>query len=79
LWLKRFERYRNLGSVFYSNDNAALVLAALLADTVVQLLLAAVGAIGGPGRGQKVVAAALGGALFAMAPFWVRHGASSRT
>jgi hypothetical protein len=68
-----------LGSVFSGNDGATLVLTTLLAGAVGQLLLAAVGAIGSSGRGQEVVAAALGGALFAVAPFWVRHGASSRT
>src|ERR1039457_3667576 len=52
---------------------AALVLAALLADAVGQLALVAVGALGGAGRGQEVVAAPLGGALLGMAAFRIRH------
>jgi hypothetical protein len=54
-------------------DLAALVGAALAADTMGQLALMAVGALGEAGGGEEVVAAALGSPLFGMAPFWVRH------
>jgi hypothetical protein len=52
---------------------AALIRPALAAGTMGQLALVAVGALGEAGRGQKVVAAALGSPLLGMAPFWIRH------
>src|SRR5579859_4523276 len=52
---------------------AALVRPALLAGTVRQLALMAVRALREAGRGQKIVAAALGSPLLGVAPFWIRH------
>jgi hypothetical protein len=66
-----------LSCVFDSNNSAALVLAALLADGMGQLLLAAVGAVGDARRGKKIVAAALGGALLGVAALGIRHGKTS--
>src|SRR6185437_2322042 len=63
----------DLLSVLGSNDRAALVLAALGANGVRPLRLAAVRAGGNARGGQKVVAAALGGALLGVAPFRIRH------
>jgi hypothetical protein len=60
--------------VLHSDDCTALVFAALLANTVRQLALIAVGAGAYADRGEEVVAAALGGALLGMAPFGIRHG-----
>jgi hypothetical protein len=66
-----------LGSILYSNNNAALVFAALLADDVGQLLLAAVRAVGDAHGRKEIVAAALGGALLGMAALRIRHGETS--
>ena len=52
---------------------AAFVRTALAAGTVRKLALMAVRALGEAGRAQEVVAAALGSALFGVAPFWIRH------
>ena len=54
-------------------DGATLVLTALAAGTVGQLALVAVGALGEAGGRKEVMAAALGGALFGVAPFRIRH------
>jgi ABC-type cobalamin transport system permease subunit len=59
---------------FLNRENrAALVLTALAACTMGKLALVAVRALGEAGRGQEVVAAALGSPLFGVAPFWIRH------
>ena len=59
---------------FLDRENlTALVGAALAAYTVGQLALVAVGAFGDAGRGEEVVAAALGSPLLGVAPFWIRH------
>lgn len=55
-------------------DGATLVLAALGADAMGELVLATVGAKADAGGREEVVAAALGGALLGVAPFWIRHG-----
>jgi hypothetical protein len=68
---------RILGSILYSSNNAALILAALLADDMGQLLLATVRAIGHAGRRKEIVAATLGGALLGVAALWIRHGETS--
>src|ERR1700744_685397 len=68
------EPWRVLLGVLRCNDRAALVLAALSADGVRPLGLPAVRASRDARGGQEVVAAALGGALLAVAPFWIRHG-----
>jgi hypothetical protein len=54
---------------------AALVLAALGAGVMGQLLLVAIGALRDAGGGQEVVGAAVGGAARGVAPFRIRHGA----
>ena len=51
----------------------ALVGTALAAGAVRQLALVTVGALGETGGREEVVAAALGGALFRVAPFRIRH------
>jgi len=66
-----------LGSILYSNNNATLVFAALLADDMGQLLLAAVRAVGDAHWRKKIVATALGGALLGMAALRIRHGETS--
>lgn len=59
---------------FLDRENfATLVVTALAADTVGQLALVAVWAFGDAGRGEEVVAAALGSPLLGVAPFWIRH------
>jgi hypothetical protein len=63
--------------VFDSHNGYALVLAALLAGTVRELLFAAVGAVGNSGRSQEVVATTLGCALLGVAPLRIRHGETS--
>src|SRR6202042_1561546 len=68
--------YRNTGQLacfLHCNDFAALVLAAFAADTMGQLALMAVGALGGADRCQEVVAASLGGTLLGVAAFRIRH------
>src|ERR1700694_3542559 len=62
-----------LACFFHRKNVAALVGPALLAGAMRQLALVAVGALGGTGRSQKIVAAALGSPWFGMAPFWIRH------
>jgi hypothetical protein len=62
---------------FDGNDGAALVLSALLASAVRELLFAAVGAIGSSGGGEEVVAATLGGTLLGVAALRIRHGETS--
>jgi outer membrane lipoprotein SlyB len=62
---------------FNSHNGYALVLAALLAGTVRELLFAAVRAVGNSGRSQEVVATTLGCALFGVAPLRIRHGKTS--
>jgi hypothetical protein len=52
---------------------AAFVLTALVADSVGKLALLTVGADGGADRSEEVVAAPLGGALFGVAAFRIRH------
>ena len=54
-------------------DVTALVRSALAAGAVGELALMAVRALGESGGGQEIVAAALGGALLGVAPFWIRH------
>jgi hypothetical protein len=71
------EKPYGLCCVFDGYDGYALVLTALLAGTVRQLLLATVRAVGDAGRSQEVVATTLGSALFGMAPFWIRHDETS--
>jgi hypothetical protein len=66
-----------LSSILDRNHSAALVLAALLADAVRQLLFATVGAVGDAGGRQKVMATAFGGALFGVPALWIRHGKTS--
>jgi hypothetical protein len=63
--------------VFDSHNGCALILAALLAGTMRELLLAAVGTVGNAGGSQEVVAATLGCALFGVAPLRIRHGKTS--
>jgi hypothetical protein len=62
-----------LAGFLNGKDITALVGTALAAGAVRQLALVAVGALGKTGGGQEVVAAALGGALLGVAPFWIRH------
>jgi hypothetical protein len=66
-----------LSGVFDGDDNAALVLAALLADGVGQLFLLAVWADGDAYGGEKVMAATLGGTLLGVAALRIRHGKTS--
>ena len=54
-------------------DLALLVEAAVLADAVRRLRLAALRAVAGRGRGQRVVRAALAAAGLGVASFWIRH------
>jgi hypothetical protein len=65
---------KRLRCILDCDGGAALVLAALLAGAVRQLLLAAVRAVGDAGRSQEIMAAALRGALLRVTPFRVRHG-----
>src|SRR6202020_1783866 len=59
---------------FFGYENiAATIGSALLAGTVRELALVAVGALGEAGWGKKVVAAALGSPLLGVAPFRIRH------
>lgn len=57
-----------------SQHGAALVFSALFASAVGQLPLTTIRASGNASRGQKIVAAALRGALLGMTPFRIRHG-----
>jgi hypothetical protein len=66
-------RLRELAGFFGHEDIAALICPALLARTVRQLALVAVGALGEAGGGKKIVAAALGSPLLGVAPFRIRH------
>lgn len=54
-------------------NGAAFVFAAFAADAMRQFALVAVGAFRETSWGEVVVAAALGGALFGVAPFWIWH------
>ena len=59
---------------FFGHKNfATLIRTALAAGTMGKLALVAVGALGEAGRGEEVVAAALGSPLLGVAPFWIRH------
>jgi hypothetical protein len=71
------EKPYGLSCVFDGHNGDALVLAALLAGTVRKLFLTTVRAVGNPGGGQEVVATTLGGALFGVAPFRIRHDETS--
>jgi hypothetical protein len=62
-----------LACFFGHKHIATLVCPALLACTVGELALVAVRTLGEAGRGQEVVAAALGSPLFGVAPFRIRH------
>ena len=64
---------RRLACFFGHKHVAALIRSALAAGTVGKLALVAVRALGEAGRGQKIVAAALGSPLLGVAPFWIRH------
>jgi hypothetical protein len=66
-----------LGVGLDGDDSATLVLAALLASAVRELLFAAVGAIGSSGGSKEVVAATLGGTLLGVAALRIRHGGTS--
>jgi hypothetical protein len=62
-----------LACFFGRQNRAALVLTALAARTMGKLALVAVGALGEAGRGEEVMAAALGSPLLGVAPFRIRH------
>jgi hypothetical protein len=66
-----------LRSFLGGSNCAALILAALFAHAVRQLLLATVRAVGDAHGRQKVVAAAFRGALFGVPALWIRHGETS--
>jgi len=66
-----------LRSVLDGNHGATLVLAALLADAVGELLFATVRAVGDAHGRQEVVATAFCGALLRVPALWIRHGKPS--
>jgi hypothetical protein len=76
-YFRNIEFSRKLSCFFYGQDSAALVLAALLAGAMRQLLFAAVAAVGDAYWRKEVVAAALGSALLGVAPFRIRHDETS--
>jgi hypothetical protein len=67
-------RRRLLGFLHIKNGTA-LVLAALGAGAMGQLLLVAVGALGDPGSRKEIVSTAIGSAARRVAPFRIRHDA----
>jgi hypothetical protein len=70
-------RKKLLGFFLDIEDGASLVLAALGAGAMGQLLLVAGGALGDAHGGQKVVAAAKRGTARRVAPFRIRHNKNS--
>jgi hypothetical protein len=78
LWFqKKLSLQEKLSCFFDGQDSAALVLAALLAGAMRELLFAAVAAVGDAYWRKEVVAAALGSALLGVAPFRIRHDETS--
>jgi hypothetical protein len=74
--IRKIVRDAGLAGFLNCNHYATLVLAALGANPVGQLALVAVGALGSADRCEEVVAAPLGGALFGVAAFRIRHCSS---
>jgi hypothetical protein len=75
--INEHKRGKLLGCFLDINHGAALVLAALGAGAMGELLLVASGALGDPYSGQKVVRTAKGGAARRVAPFRIRHNKNS--